>query len=785
MPTYRVPCDTCPRRIAITDHAAPVTASPARRGRSATAAATAPRWFAQLPQGKSLPAEVWRTRHRFMLGVIWLQLAGLAIASVVLHRSLGVMAFDLLPILVCAGAGALRTGSRRLRGSMVAFAALYCSAALVNIAHGATEAHFHFFVMVAMLASYEEWIPYLLAVGFVVVEHGVLGVVDPRAVYSDPAAIASPWKWALIHGGFIVALSAVNVISWRLNEDVRATAADALERMRLSEAEFRDAFEDAPIGMAIVDLRGAFTRVNRSLGELTGYAPTQLLSMNISDVATSEVGTPSAASSENTAVECRLRHAGGTLGWGLLQRSVAHDARGNPTHVLVQLLDLTIRKETEAQLAHAAEHDVLTGLPNRAYFERRVQQAIRTLGDGHSLALLFVDLDNFKVINDSLGHDAGDRLLVEVADRLRGALRPTDVLARFGGDEFVILLPRTDERGATTTANRIRSELTRRCDLEGQRRYITASVGLTLSDRPEVSTGDLLRDGDAAMYRAKISGKNGHVLYDPALRGETVKRLELEVELREALARDELELHYQLELDLRTDATFGVEALIRWRTANGKMVMPNDFIPIAEQTGLIVPIGRWVLDEACRQAAAWRASGLMDDESLMCVNLSQVQLVHEQIVSDVADALERHGLPARVLCLEVTESAVMLDPDRANRSLGALKRLGIKLAIDDFGTGYSSLAALKHLMPVDILKIDRSFVHGLDGPNDVAIVTAVVELAAKLGLITIAEGIEELSQAVRLRGMSCTVGQGFGLARPEPAARVTELLARRRLDRAA
>jgi diguanylate cyclase (GGDEF)-like protein/PAS domain S-box-containing protein len=743
--------------------------------------------FARLPQGRTLPPEVWRTRHRFMLGVIWIQLAGLATAGLVERQSPGVLTFELLPILTCALAAALPTGSRRLRGSMVAFAALYCSAALVNLAHGATEAHFHFFVMVSMLAAYEEWVPYLLAIAFVVADHGLVGVLDPRSVYRDPSAIASPWKYALIHGVFILALSVVNVISWRLNEDVRAEAADALERTRRSEAEFRDAFEDAPIGMAIVDLDGRFERVNHALAELTGYTTDELLELTLPDIALvpdDELEHPDGEAS--TALECPLHRADGSSGWGLIQRSLVRDTRDEPTHVLLQLLDLTTRKRAEQQLAHAADHDALTGLPNRACFERRALDAIEGLGDGRSLALLFVDLDNFKVINDSLGHGAGDRLLVLVAERLQGALGPADVLARFGGDEFVILLPDTDEGRAVATATWLRAELSRPCDLDGQRRFITASVGLALSDRKDVPAVDLIRDGDAAMYRAKLTGKDGHVLFDTQLRDEAVRRLELEDGLREALELGRFELHYQLEFDLLTHAPFGVEALIRWRRPDGVLVPPNDFIPVAEQSGLIVPIGRWVLDEACRQAATWLAAGVLDAESLMAVNLSQVQLTHETIVADVAHALERHGLPARLLCLEITESAIMRDPDRANLTLAALKQLGVKLAIDDFGTGYSSLAHLKHLMPVDILKIDRSFVNGLaHGVEDIAIVTAVVELASRLGLITVAEGIEERAQEDRLRQMRCTVGQGFGLARPETPARVQELLLRDRYPRAA
>ncbi len=602
-----------------------------------------------------------------MLGVIWVQLAGLAVASVIVGKTAGEMDVGLGPILVCGLAGALPTGSRRLRGSMVAFAALYCSAALVDLAHGATEAHFHFFLMVSMLAAYEEWVPYLLAIAFVLVHHGVVGLIDPGAVYSHSSAVHSPWEWALIHAAFIVGLSAINVVSWRLNEDSRAETAVALEK-----------------------------------------------------------------------------------------------------------------------LAFVAEHDALTGLANRTTFMRATEAAIAALDGTSSLALLFVDLDNFKLVNDSLGHAAGDELLVTVGERLRGALRPGDELARFGGDEFMVLLPHVDERGALATATRLRTQLAQPVEVAGHRRTITASVGLTLCDRPDARALDLIRDGDAAMYRAKVSGKNSHALFDSGLQQQVRNQIELEDGLRQALELGELELHYQPELDLQTGVMFGVEALVRWRRADGTLVPPNDFIPLAERNGLIVPIGRWVLEEACRQASEWLSSGVVHASTLMSVNLSQVQLTHRDLVSDVAAALERHRLPARLLCLEITESSVMLDPGRANAALLELKALGVKLAIDDFGTGYSSLAHLKHLMPVDILKIDRSFVQGLaDGAEDAAIITAVIDIAAKLGLTTVAEGIEETAQADQLRQMRCAIGQGFGLGRPEPAAGLEVLLAEQRLGRAA
>ena len=350
----------------------------------------------------------------------------------------------------------------------------------------------------------------------------------------------------------------------------------------------------------------------------------------------------------------------------------------------------------------------------------------------------------------------------------------------------MVLLPQTDEERAVATATRLRTRLAEPAEICGQRRTITASVGLALCDRPGVAPLDLIHDGDAAMYRAKVSGKNSLALYDRELQQQAERQLEFEDGLRQAVELGELELHYQPEFDLQTGVMFGVEALVRWRRSDGSLVPPNDFIPLAERSGLIVPIGHWVLDEACRQAAEWIADGVVHASTLMSVNLSQVQLTHRDLVSDVRAALERHRLPARLLCLEITESSVMLDPERANEALCELKALGVKLAIDDFGTGYSSLAHLKHLMPVDILKIDRSFVHGLaDGPEDAAIVTAVIDIAAKLGLTTVAEGIEETSQADRLRQLRCAIGQGFGLGRPEPAAGLERQLADQRLGRAA
>ena len=328
--------------------------------------------LAFLPRGSTLPDEVWERRHRIMLLVVALQLAALGTAGVVVGVAPLHLAYLLGPILLCGLAASERTASRRWRGSMLSFAALYCSAALVDLTHGTTEAHFHFFVMVAMLSIYEEWVPYLLAAGFVVIHHGLVGMIAPGTVYDHGSAALTPWTWALIHAGFIVALCVVNVASWRLNEEARDGMADALEHTRRSEEEFRGAFDDAPIGVAFVDLAGHFRRVNRSLCSLTGFAEADFATLPLHDAPD---GTPGLFVDRHpgdaVAFEGPFRRADGTTGWGLARRSTIHDAAGIPSHAILQLLDLSARKRAEQELAHAATHDPLTGLPNRKHFRAR------------------------------------------------------------------------------------------------------------------------------------------------------------------------------------------------------------------------------------------------------------------------------------------------------------------------------------------------------------------------------------------------------------------------------
>jgi diguanylate cyclase (GGDEF)-like protein len=449
------------------------------------------------------------------------------------------------------------------------------------------------------------------------------------------------------------------------------------------------------------------------------------------------------------------------------------------SYFISQFVDISKRKEAETELAFRAHHDVLTGLPNRALFVDRLGEALdRRAHIEGEVAVAYIDIDNFKVINDSLGHGAGDRLLTAVADRLGSVLREGDLVARFGGDEFTVLLRDVnDEAHALRICERLAGVLQPAFVLDGEHRFLTASVGLTVTGSRAAGPDDLLRDADTAMYRAKERGKSRCTVFDDSLRAEALERLDLESGLRSALDRGEMRLVYQPEVDLTSGRIVAVEALLRWDHPVHGVVSPAKFIPIAEQSGQIVPIGEWVLREACAAAAAWRAD--QSEKKLeVAVNLSPRQLSSPDLLDVVSSALADAGLEPSGLCLEITETALMADMTFATATLQELKRIGVRLAIDDFGIGYSSLMHLKQLLPIDLLKIDKSFVDGLmETPEDRAIVETVIHLAAALGVDAIAEGVETREQASTLRSMSCGLAQGFHFARPESPEAIAALLA--------
>ena len=435
------------------------------------------------------------------------------------------------------------------------------------------------------------------------------------------------------------------------------------------------------------------------------------------------------------------------------------------------------RRSFERRLEHQAFHDALTGLPNRALFVDRLDHALaRTRSDRRPIAVLFLDLDRFKTINDSLGHEAGDELLRLVGARLWECLRPGDTLARYGGDEFTVLLELDAERSAADVADRMLRTLASPFELRGREVVVGASIGVAVAGTTDGDPGDPLREADLAMYRAKERGKGRWELFEAELNARAVHRLEMETALRRAIDRREFFLHYQPLVSTESGALVGVEALVRWEHPERGVVPPGDFIPLAEETGLIKPLGEWVLAEACRQASTWITDGLPPVG--VSVNLSAQQFQSRDLPGIVESVLAETGLPARLLTLEITESMVMADADSALWVMAQLRRLGVRLALDDFGQGYSSLSHLK-TFPLDSLKIDKVFVDGLvDQAGDRAIVRSVVGLGADLGMSITAEGIETPAQLALVRALGCDTAQGYLLSVPVAAEFVPAMLGR-------
>ncbi|HEX7956917.1 MAG TPA: EAL domain-containing protein, partial [Pyrinomonadaceae bacterium] len=434
----------------------------------------------------------------------------------------------------------------------------------------------------------------------------------------------------------------------------------------------------------------------------------------------------------------------------------------------------------EEQLLHDAFHDALTGLPNRALFMDHVKLAIqRSRRSGNRLfAALFLDLDRFKIINDSLGHMVGDQLLVGIAHRLEACLRPGDTVARLGGDEFTILLEDlASTEDAIDVARRVQEAVTQPFNIGGHEVFTTASIGIALSNTGYERAEDLLRDADTAMYRAKLEGKKRHVVFDKGMHDRAMELLQIETDLRRALTRGEFFLNYQPIVDLETGKISSFEALVRWRHPERGLVMPGDFVSVAEETGLIVPLGLFVLNEACRQMRSWQKLGLADERVTISVNLSSRQFSQADLIEQISSALRDSGLRASNLKIEITESMVAENIDTAIDMLTQLRALGVGISIDDFGTGYSSLSYL-HRFPIDTLKIDRSFVTQMtDNAENAEIVRTIVTLARSLDMDVIAEGVETREQLRQLGSLGCDYGQGYLFSRPVGAGQAVELLA--------
>ena len=595
-----------------------------------------------------LPEGVVRRRHRGIVVLLWLHVPALVVFGLLMHKSLMHVLAD-VSLIVVFGAGASSDRfSMKARMIAASFGLMTCSAALIDLWNGITEAHFHVFVMIGVLSLYQDWTPFLVAIGFVVIHHGLGGVISPRAIYGDnPEAIRHPWEWAGIHGGFVLAASLVHVVAWRTNEN--------------------------------------------------------------------------------------------------------------------QLL-----------------RDPLTGLPSRVLFLNNLRLALARLGRGptRSVAVLFLDLDRFKVVNDSLGHGSGDELLVAAAERIRQSLRRSETLARFGGDEFVMVCEDiVDEQDALAIAARVLTGFASAFELTRGETTATASIGIALSADPDQSPEDLIRDADAAMYRAKAAGGARAMIFDDVTRERAVARLENENAIRRALSDEEFRVYFQPEIGFADEQITGMEALVRWQHPDRGLLGPGEFVALAEETGLIIPLGAWVLHEACRHAVRWQRDRPAGRPLILRVNVSARQLAAEHFPQTVSEVIAATNIDPGLLCLEVTESVLIDDPEASIRTLSELRSLGVQLAIDDFGTGYSSLEYLRRL-PVNCVKVDRSFVSGLpESTEDAAIVTAVIELGHALGLSVTAEGVETRDQFESLRAAGCDKAQGFLFYRPEPVEVLDRLLA--------
>ncbi|NHC34364.1 putative bifunctional diguanylate cyclase/phosphodiesterase [Scytonema millei] len=477
--------------------------------------------------------------------------------------------------------------------------------------------------------------------------------------------------------------------------------------------------------------------------------------------------------------EYRILCKGKTYRWMLSRGIIIRDVSGEAYRIVGMQSDITNRKVTEEQLLHDALHDALTGLPNRVLFMDRLSHAISLAKRrrNYLFAVLFFDLDRFKLINDSLGHSVGDQLLIAIARRLEKYLRVGDTVARLGGDEFTILLEDIkDENVATNIANRLQEELTRSFNLSGNEVFTSASIGITLStfnyERPE----DLLRDADIAMYRAKATGKARYEVFNTTMHTRAAALLQLETDLRRGLERREFQLYYQPIVSLKTSAITGFEALIRWQHPQRGLVSPAEFIPVAEETGLIVPIGWWVLREACRQLSAWKIQFPEYQSLVMSINLSAKQFTQTNLVEEITEILRETDVPAKSLKLEITESVIMDNAEIATTMLFQLQSLGIQLSIDDFGTGYSSLAYL-YRFPTHTLKIDRSFINKIDIDSEqFEIVRTIVTLAANLGMDVVAEGVETLKHLAQLKALNCGSGQGYLFSKPVDSQMAAKLL---------
>ena len=903
-----------------------------------------------LPRGRTLPDRAWRPRHHALLAVLWLHVAGLTAYALAQGHDPGETVAEALGLAAIAAAATV-VPNRRVAASLVAAGLMTGSALVVHLSGGVIEAHFHFFVVLALVALYEDWVPFLVAIGYVTLHHGLIGAIDPEAIYDHPDAIANPWKWTAIHVAFVTAAAVAGAVAWRLNEVSRRDAGEAYRRASDSERSLREAQHLARVGswewdldadritwsqemyrilgldpnrdrpsvevyesllrpddvregrrrlQRAIDEGGVFsydhpilrpdgTREVHARGEMieeggrrrvvgtlqdvsdrrraedeaarrvdqqakvAALGQRALASAAANDLVREAATTVAAVLEVESAAVCQLEpevrgfvvraavgYPEGTVGrtvpagrasqagftvergepivvedWSKERRfgksqpvrelgavsgaTVPIQAGGDTFGILgVQssrrrafssedvsflqsvanvLANAIERQASEERIRHQALHDGLTGLPNRHLFLDRLGHALaKSERDASAVAVLFCDLDRFKLVNDSLGHESGDSLLRAVSPRLRNAMRPGDTVARFGGDEFGILVEDiTSELDATHVAERVASALARPFVLGGREHFVTASIGIAIGGAGEMPEA-LIRDADAAMYRSKDRGGAAYEIFDEVMRARAVDHLEIENDLRRAVERSELRLHYQPVVRMGDGQVTSLEALVRWQHPSRGLIGPSEFVSIAEEGGLIVPVGHWILEQACRQAARWQAARPDRAPINVSVNLSARQVARPGLADEVAALLRGTGIDPFCLSFEITEGTLFEESAALLETVHALDDLGCRLLLDDFGTGFSSLRYLKRF-PLDGIKVDRSFVERLGSEAaDVAIVRAIVSMADELDLSVIAEGVETEGQMRQLRALGCGFAQGYYFTPPVPADEIGGML---------
>ncbi len=559
------------------------------------------------------------------------------------------------------------------------------------------------------------------------------------------------------------------------------------DKLRESEERFRSAFDYAPIGIALVSSTGAWLKVNQALSDILGYTEDEFLAMDFQSVTLSDdlgltlvkIHELQSGKIANCQMEQRYIHKTGRTVWASWSVSAASDSKSEHANLIFQIQDITDKKRAEQQLEHEARHDALTELPNRPFFLGRLTTALAKTHEvvGYKVSVLFIDLDRFKYVNDSLGHLMGDQLLIGISERLRDCMRPSDLVARLGGDEFTILVEgKFDDAEVTRIADRIQQKFSFPFDLDGHEVYSSASIGILHSSDKHLTAEDMMRDADTAMYQAKRAGKARHAVFDENMHRVARETLQLETDLRRAVERQEIDVYYQPIYSLDSGLIEGFESLARWHHLEMGDISPAKFIPLAEEIGLIDKLCEQVLRKTCREIGALKLDPENASRLWVSINLSCRQFAQTSLVNRILEILEETAFSPRDLKLEITESVFFEHPERALEMLNLLRDQGIDINIDDFGTGYSNLGYLMEL-PISTLKIDRSFVSMIneDGGND-EIVRTIVTLAHNLGLKVVAEGIETNAQLAKLKQLKCESGQGFLFAQPMDSAGLCDFL---------